>query len=147
MMLKPRALEPGSRIAVVAPASPFTREEFDDGIAELRRLGFAPVYDETVFARLRYVAGLAAQRAEAIHRALIDPSIAGIIAVRGGFGSARLLPLMDCAELRRARKPIIGYSDITSLLAFVSTRCELVAFHGPTLAGRLGKGTGAYDRD
>jgi muramoyltetrapeptide carboxypeptidase len=147
MMLKPRALDPGSRIAVVAPASPFTREEFDAGIAELRRLGFAPVYNETVFARLPYVAGSAAQRAEAIHQALIDPTIAGIIAVRGGFGSAQLLPLLDCAELRRARKPIIGYSDITSLLAFVSTKCELVAFHGPTLAGRLGKGTGAYDRD
>jgi muramoyltetrapeptide carboxypeptidase len=146
MMLKPRALEPGSRIAIVAPASPFRREEFDDGIAELRRIGFAPVYDESVFARLAYVAGPAAHRAEALHQALIDPTIAAILAVRGGFGSAQILPLLDCGEIRRARKPIIGYSDITSLLAFVSTKCEVVAFHGPTLAGRLGKGTGAYDR-
>ena len=56
-MLKPRALEPGSRLAVVAPASAFTREEFDLGIAELRRLGFIPVYDDSVFARRGYVAG------------------------------------------------------------------------------------------
>ncbi|HEY3042803.1 MAG TPA: LD-carboxypeptidase, partial [Vicinamibacterales bacterium] len=81
-----------------------------------------------------------------IHKALVDPAIAGLIAVRGGFGSAHLLPLLDRAEVRRARKPFIGYSDVTSLLAFVSTGCELVAFHGPTVAGRLGKGTGAYDR-
>jgi muramoyltetrapeptide carboxypeptidase len=146
-MLKPRALEPGSRLAVVAPASSFPRQEFDDGIAELERLGFSPVYDDTVFARLRYVAGPAALRADAIHRALVDPAIAGVIAVRGGFGSAHLLPLLDRSEVRRARKPFIGYSDITSLLAFVSTGCELVAFHGPTVAGRLGKGTGAYDRE
>ena len=146
-MLKPRALEPGSRLAVVAPASSFPRQEFDDGIAELERLGFSPAYDDTVFARLRYVAGPAALRADAIHRALVDPAIAGIIAVRGGFGSAHLLPLLDRSEVRRARKPFIGYSDITSLLAFVSTGCELVAFHGPTVAERLGKGTGSYDRE
>ena len=83
-MLKPRALEPGSRLAVVAPASSFPRQEFDDGIAELERLGFSPVYDDTVFARLTYTAGPAALRADAIHRALVDPTIAGIIAVRGG---------------------------------------------------------------
>ena len=146
-MLKPRALEPGSRLAVVAPASPFAREEFDQGLAEVCRLGFSPVYDESVFARLKYVAGPPAERAEAIHKALVDPTIAGIIAVRGGFGSAQILPLLDRSEVKRARKPFIGYSDITSLLAFVSTGCELVAFHGPTLAGRLGKGRDAYDRD
>lgn len=146
-MLKPRALEPGSRLAVVAPASSFPRQEFEDGVAELERLGFVPVYDDSVFARLQYVAGPAALRADAIHKALADPTIAGIMAVRGGFGSAHLLPLLDRSEVRRARKPFIGYSDITSLLAFVSTGCELVAFHGPTVAGRLGKGTGAYDRD
>ena len=146
-MLKPRALEPGSRVAVVAPASPFAREEFDQGIAELRRLGFTPVYDDSVFARLKYVAGPPAERADAIHRALVDPAIAGIIAVRGGYGSAQILPLLDRDEIRRARKPFIGYSDITSLLAFVSTKCELVAFHGPTVAGRLGTGTEAYDRE
>jgi muramoyltetrapeptide carboxypeptidase len=146
-MLKPRALEPGSRLAVIAPASSFRRQEFDDGIAELERLGFSPVYDDTVFARLTYTAGPAALRVDAIHRALVDPANAGINAVRGGFGSAHLLPLLDRAEVRRARKPFIGYSDITSLLAFVSTGCELVAFHGPTVAERLGKGIGSYDRE
>ena len=145
-MLKPRALEPGSRLAVVAPASSCPRIEFDEGIAELERLGFIPVYDDSVFARLPYVAGPAALRADAIRRALVDPTIDGLIAVRGVFGSAHLLPLLDRFEIRRARKAIIGYSDITSLLAFVSTGCELVAFHGPTVAGRLCKGTDAYDR-
>ena len=46
-LLKPRALKPGDRLAVVAPASPFDREEFEAGIEELRRLGFDPVYDES----------------------------------------------------------------------------------------------------
>ena len=91
-MRKPRALAPGDRVAVVAPASPFSREEFDSGLQEIRRLGFVPVYDDSVFARQRYVAGSAAVRAAAIHEAWRDPSIAGVIGVRGGYGSAQLLP-------------------------------------------------------
>ena len=111
-MLKPRALAPGDRLAVVAPASPFTREEFDHGLAEIRRLGFDPVYDDSVFARRRYVAGPPEVRAAAIHDAWSDPGIAGVIAVRGGYGSAQVLPLLDRELARRAAKPFIGYSDL-----------------------------------
>ena len=145
-MLKPRALKSGDRIAVVAPASPFKRDEFDAGIAELCSIGFEPVYDESVFAATRYVAGSPAVRAAAISAAWTDRSVAGVIAVRGGFGSSQILPLLDRDEARRARKPFIGYSDLTSLLTFLTTGCELVAFHGPMLVGRLGRGEAGYDR-
>jgi muramoyltetrapeptide carboxypeptidase len=146
-MRKPRALAPGDRLAIVAPASPFTREEFDSGLQEIRRLGFVPVYDESVFARERYVAGTPALRAAAIHAAWRDPSVAGVIGVRGGYGSAQLLPLLDREEARRTAKPFIGYSDLTSMLTFLTLGCDLVAFHGPMLAGRLGRGAEGYDED
>ena len=146
-MRKPRALTRGDRIAVVAPASPFDRDEFDCGIAELRRLGFEPVYDDSVFARKRYVAGEAQVRAAAIRSAWRDPSIAGVIGVRGGFGSAQLLPLLDPDEMRESCKPFIGYSDLTAVLTFLTLGCEIVAFHGPMLAGRLGRGADGYDPD
>jgi muramoyltetrapeptide carboxypeptidase len=145
-MIKPRALMPGDRLAVVAPASPFAREAFDRGVDEIRRLGFEPVYDESVFARRRYVAGAPDVRAAAIHAAWRDSSIAGLIGVRGGYGSVQLLPLLDRDEARRTRKAFIGYSDLTSMLTFLTLGCDLVAFHGPTLAGRLGKGDAGYDR-
>lgn len=145
-MLAPRRLAPGSRIAVVAPASPFLREDFDSGVAELERLGLVPVWDDSVFARQAYVAGSADVRAAAVRQALTDPSIDALIAVRGGYGSAQLLPLLDRDELREARKPVIGYSDITSLLTFVTTHCGVVGFHGTMLEGRLAKGEAAYDR-
>ena len=146
-MRRPRALAPGDRLAIVAPASPFVREEFDSGLQEIRRLGFVPVHDESVFARQRYVAGTPAVRAAAIHAAWRDPSIAGIIGVRGGYGSAQLLPLLDRDEARRTAKPFVGYSDLTSMLTFLTLGCELVAFHGPMLAGRLGRGAAGYDED
>ena len=145
-MLKPRALVPGDRIAVVSPASPFERADFDAGVEELRTLGFVPAFDETVFARRGYVSGTPEVRAAALRSAWLDPSIAGIVAVRGGYGSAQTLPLLDPDEVRRAKKPFIGYSDLTAVLTFLTLHCHVVAFHGPMLAGRLGRGEEGYDR-
>jgi muramoyltetrapeptide carboxypeptidase len=145
-MLKPRALVPGDRLAVVAPASPFDRAEFDRGVEEIRRLGFEPVYDDSVFARQTYVAGPPAVRAAAIHDAWQNPAIAGLLAARGGYGSAQVLPLLDAGLARRACKPFIGYSDTTALLTFLTIHCGVVAFHGPMLDQRLSRGTDGYDR-
>ncbi|HKT81416.1 MAG TPA: LD-carboxypeptidase, partial [Vicinamibacterales bacterium] len=147
-MVKPYALEPGDRIAVVAPASPFPQQEFDDGLAELRRLGFEPTYEESVFARtdIGYLAGSAQVRAAAIEHAWHDPDIRALVGVRGGYGSVQLLPLLDPEMARRARKPFIGYSDLTAILNFLALDCGLVSFHGPTVARRLGCGDRGYDR-
>ncbi len=146
-MQKPRALRPGDRIAIVAPASPFARDEFDAGVAEIQRLGFEPVYDDSVFARRRYVAGDPAIRAAAFRRAWTDPSIAALVAVRGGYGSVHLLPLLDAREIRQSPKAFVGFSDNTSLLMWLTTRCGVVSFHGPMLEGRLAHGADGYDLD
>jgi muramoyltetrapeptide carboxypeptidase len=145
-MLKARALKPGDRLAVVAPASSFDRVEFERGVEEIRRLGFEPVYNESVFERTRYVAGTATERAAALREAWTNPEIAGVIGVRGGYGSVQLLPLLDREEARRARKPFIGYSDLTSILNFLTGYCGVVAFHGPMLDRRLSRGEAGYDR-
>jgi muramoyltetrapeptide carboxypeptidase len=144
-MRKPRALRPGDRVAVVALASPFTREDLDAGMAELRRLGFEPAYDDRVFARAGYVSGPAAVRATALMDAWLDPDVSAIVAVRGGYGSVQVLPLIDSEALVRSPpKALIGYSDVTSVLTFL-TRCGIVAFHGPMLAGKLARGPDGYD--
>ena len=141
-MRKPRALGPGDRIAVVAPASAFIRAEFDAGVDELRSLGFEPVYDESVFERRAYAAGSAATRAAAFERAWRDPDIAALIAVRGGYGSVHLLPLLGDALLLGEPKAFIGYSDNTSLLSWLTLTGRIVSFHGPMLEGRLARGAG-----
>jgi muramoyltetrapeptide carboxypeptidase len=147
-MLKPRALKPGDRVALVAPASPFERDPFDAGVRELRELGFEPVFDESVFARdATYLAGAPALRARAFIAAWQDPDISAVMAVRGGFGSVHLLPLLDAAAMRRTPKAFIGYSDNTSLLVWLVQACGVVAFHGPMLAARLARGPAGYDRD
>jgi muramoyltetrapeptide carboxypeptidase len=147
-MRKPRALRPGDRIAVVAPASAFARVEFDAGVTELRALGFVPVYEESVFERRAYAAGSAASRAAAFERAWRDPDIAALIAVRGGYGSVHLLPLLaDLLLLSAPPKAFIGYSDNTSLLSWLTLIGGIVSFHGPMLEGRLARGAEGYDRE
>jgi muramoyltetrapeptide carboxypeptidase len=145
-MLKPHPLAPGDRVAIVAPASPFDRDRFDAGVAEVERLGLVPVVTRDLFARRRYTAGDASSRARALNDAWRDPDIAGIIAARGGYGSAQVLPLLDGARARRARKPFIGHSDLTALLVYLSCHCGLVCFHGPMVLNLSG-GADSYDRE
>ena len=147
-MLKPPRLRPGDKIAVVAPASSFTREEFDKGIVEIQRLGFEPVFDDSVFAQYGgYLSGEGKVRAEAFLAAWRDPSVRALIAVRGGYGSVHVLPFLDKEDLRQAPKAFIGYSDLTTVLTYLTGRCGIVSFHGPMLDRRLSKGIDAYDRD
>ncbi len=146
-MLKPRVVRRGDRVAVVAPASPFRREDFDRGVSELERLGFRPVFDERVFERRGYVAGDPTVRAAAIARAWRDDSIAAVMVARGGYGSVQVLPQLSVAAARRGRKPFIGYSDVTSVLSFLTIQCGLACFHGPSVAGCLGRGEAGYDAD
>jgi muramoyltetrapeptide carboxypeptidase len=146
-MRKPRVLRDGDRIAIVAPASPFSRDDFDCGVAELRLIGFEPVYDDSVFDRRGYVAGPAESRARAFLAAWADPSIAALVAARGGYGSAQLLPHLNRAAVTRQPKAFIGYSDTTSLLTWLTLQCGVVSFHGPMIEGRLARGEAGYDRD
>ena len=144
-MQRPRALQPGDRIALVSPASPFDRAEFDAGAGELRRLGFEPVWDDRVFAREPMVSGPPELRARAFLDALRDPSIRAIIAVRGGYGSVEILPFIEPRDLLQAGKIVCGYSDITSLLIYSVCHAGVIAFHGPMIERRLSLGEAGYE--
>jgi muramoyltetrapeptide carboxypeptidase len=134
-------------VAVIAPASSFAVEEFHAGLAELTALGFAPQYDATVFERATYTAGTPEVRAEALRRAWTDPDIAGIVTVRGGYGSVQLLPLLETSVFAGPPKVFIGYSDNTSLMSWLTLTCGVVTFHGPMIDRRLSRGDAGYDRD
>jgi muramoyltetrapeptide carboxypeptidase len=134
-------------VAVIAPASPFPSRELDAGAAELRALGFDPVYDDSVYARRGYVAGTADVRAAAFMRAWESPDIAAIVAARGGYGSVQILPRLDVSAIAKHAKAFIGYSDNTSILNWLTLQCGIVSFHGPMIDRRLSRGVEGYDRD
>ncbi len=145
-MQTPRVIVPGDRIAIIAPASPFERGRFEAGVAEIERLGLVPVLTEGVFARRGYVAGTAQSRAAALTAAWRDPSVAAIMAARGGYGSAQVLPWLDPCVFRASTKPFIGHSDVTALLSYLTIHCGTTCFHGPMVV-TLSEGATGYDRN
>jgi muramoyltetrapeptide carboxypeptidase len=146
-LLRPAALRPGDRIAVVAPASPCAAEAFGQGVLELESQGFEVTVDDRVWAQAGgYLAGDAALRAAHLQEAFADPGIAGIVCARGGYGSAHILPLLDADAIAASPKVFVGYSDITAIHAWLQQRCGLVSFHGPMLEGRFAD-RARYDRD
>ncbi len=135
--LRPAVVRPGARVAVVSPSSPIDRAELDRGLDGLRALGFEPVWDEDTLAKDGYVAGPASSRAAAFLRAWEDPTVSALVASRGGYGSAQILPWLDPARLRATPKLFIGYSDTTAILTWLTVHCGLTALHGPMIERRI----------
>jgi muramoyltetrapeptide carboxypeptidase len=148
--IKIRPVRPGAKVAIVAPASPLKADSVADnvlerGAAELKRLGFEPVYDDRVNEQKGYLAGSALIRASSIEDALRDPDIDAIVALRGGFGSAHLLPLIDTGQWAKRRTAFVGYSDVTSLHVLLNCNAGLVTIHGPMIDRRLSSGPERYE--
>ncbi len=131
-MLKPRALRPGDRVAIVAPSSPILPEKMENGLALLRELGLEPVLMPNVFERDYYLAGTDQQRAQDLSDAFSDPQFAGVICARGGYGCARLLPYLNFETMAATKKFFAGFSDVTTLHLALN-KCGLVTFHAPML--------------
>ena len=143
-MIKPKALNPGARLAIVSPASAAKAELVDAGMEQLRAMGYEPVLFPNALARgPLYYAGTVSQRAADLHAAFADASIDGIVCTRGGWGSAELLPYLDAELIGANPKVFVGYSDHTSLHVWMQKFAGLVTFHGPMVAADLSRPDGA----
>lgn len=125
-----RALRDGDTVGVVAPAGP--GESDPAALIEplFARFGLQARLYPSCTACEGFLAGPDPLRLRDLHAALADPTIAAVMCLRGGYGSARLLDRIDTALLRAHDKPFVGYSDITALHAL---RCRegLVGLHAP----------------
>ena len=115
--IKPRKLEKGQTIGIVAPASPCNEDrQIHFAIETVESLGFKVKEGEHLYDRHGYFAGRDQDRASDINAMFADDAVDAIITLRGGYGSARTLPYLDYEMIRRNPKIIIGYSDVTALL-------------------------------
>ena len=127
----PDRLKPGDLIGLVTPGSPIEEAQLQESVAKLEQMGFRVYYQESVLSQYGYFAGTDAERAAELMHMFSHPEVRGIWCVRGGYGSIRILPLLDFNEIRQHPKVFIGYSDITALLTAVYSQTGLVTFHGP----------------
>ena len=126
-----RPLRRGDRIGLVTPASATSAANVERAEANLRTLGFEPVRTDAPLLRHGEFAGTDAQRAADLHGMYADPTVRGIWAIRGGYGTNRLLDRLDFRLIKRHPKPLIGYSDLTTLLNVIHAKTGAPCFHGP----------------
>ncbi len=136
--VRPPRLDRGSRVALVAPAGPLLEED-DIARAEAlcRALDYEPVLGAHVRGHFGYFSGTDDERLADLNAAFRDPGIDAIWCIRGGYGMTRILDGVDFEALARRPRPILGYSDITALLAGVVRRAGMVAFHAPTARSQM----------
>lgn len=136
--LVPPRLRPGDTIGIAAPASPFDTEQFYLGVGLLETAGFKVLVPKNLFLKNGYLAGTDSQRVALFMDMFTDPVVKAVLCARGGYGSMRILPLIDYGCIREKPKIVVGFSDVTALLAALYGRCGLVTFHGPVVAGLPG---------
>ena len=127
----PKPLAPGARVALLAPASAVPEEKLQPALEYVCSLGLEPVvYPSCYFAnRDGYLAASDNQRAKDLNDAFADVSIDGIWCIRGGYGSHRILPLLDAEMIRHNPKWFGGYSDVTALHTFFNQICGFETYH------------------
>jgi muramoyltetrapeptide carboxypeptidase len=137
-IIKPKQLKRGDTIGLVTPASPITEEKLQLSVTNLEKLGLRVVYNEKrVLAKNGYLAGSDLLRADEINLMFQNPDIDGIWCVRGGYGGARILGMLNYKIIKENPKVFVGYSDITALHQAIFKYTGLVCFHGPAAASEF----------
>lgn len=140
----PPFLNPGDRIRVVAPSSPFDKEAFEAGV-RLLRTRYEVVHQDDIFERKAYLAGDDARRLLELDDALADEKARCILAARGGYGAGRIAYAIGKERIRSANKWLVGFSDVTALHG-AWANAGVASVHGPMVAS-LGKDAGTSDGD
>jgi muramoyltetrapeptide carboxypeptidase len=139
-VIKPPALCPNATIGIIAPAGPVNKRKLARGINYFTRQGYRVVLGRHIYRKWGYLAGTDQQRADDINRMFADKRINAIICARGGYGTMRLLDLLDYRAIARNPKILMGFSDITALGLAIWARTGLVTFSGPMASIDFKKG-------
>jgi len=136
-MLWPKRLQPGDTIMFVAPAGDLDQERILQAKSRLEARGYRVKMRKDLFAKEGYLAGTDKRRAKELMQAFCDPEVRAVFSGRGGYGTMRILDLLDYEKIRRNPKILVGFSDITGLHLALNRQAGLVTFHSPTSFWRL----------
>ncbi|MBP2020993.1 muramoyltetrapeptide carboxypeptidase [Clostridium punense] len=131
-MIKPRPLKNGDTVGIVAPSSPTRNlDSIEKSVKVLEEQGFKVEVGDSCRDRYGHLSGSDEVRARDINKMFWDKSIQGIFCIRGGYGTPRILDMLDYDNIRKNPKIFLGYSDITAIHIALNQICNLVTFHGP----------------
>ena len=130
------ALREGDKVALFSPSSHMGDAAEENMARAVRQLeGWGLRVRTPPVRRHLYLAGADRERAEEFENLYCDSEIKALFATRGGYGATRMLPLLNPAALRAAApKPVVGFSDLSALFAFMEKEADFVTLHAPCLA-------------
>jgi muramoyltetrapeptide carboxypeptidase len=130
--IHPAKLNKGDLVGIITPASPIADSaRIEKGTRYLESLGYRVKVGKNVGKVYGYLAGTDEERAADLHAMFTEKEVKAIICVRGGYGTPRLLSLLNYKLIARNPKIFSGYSDVTALQLAFWKKCRLITFHGP----------------
>lgn len=131
-------LKAGDRVGLVAPSGPAPADRLDRAVSLLTGWGLEPVVADhvrDVHPRASYLAGEDRHRADDLQNMWCDERIDAVFCIRGGYGSVRILDLLDAGKLRAATpKPFFGSSDATALHEYWADNLQVATWFTPMVA-------------
>ncbi|KUO51217.1 MAG: hypothetical protein APF76_17180 [Desulfitibacter sp. BRH_c19] len=139
MIIKPKALRAGDKVAIISPTSAADLNAVNKAEQRIRAMGLEPVMSPVCYTRYGYLSATDEKRAADVNNAFADRSIKGIICLRGGYGTTRILNLLDYDMIKKNPKVFLGFSDITGLHTAFNKICRMVTYHGPMATSSFAK--------
>ncbi len=139
MINKPKALSEGDKVAIISPTSAAELNTVNKGEQRIRAMGLEPIMFPACYTRYGYLSATDETRVEEVNNAFADTSIKGIICLRGGYGTTRILNLLDYDMIKKNPKVFLGFSDITGLHIAFNKICRMVTYHGPMATSSFAK--------
>lgn len=143
--IKPAGLKRGDTIALVAPSGEVDMEAVARAKKRLEQMGFRVRVSDGVDRRRGYLAGADRERADEFVAAFANPEVDAVFSITGGYGTTRILDLLDYQVIAANPKVFTGFSDITGLHLAIAARCNFITFHGPNVEYGLGSEKGLKD--
>ena len=143
-MIRPKPLKKGDKIGLIGTSGPTAKGRIEPSIKAMEELGFEVILGESVREQHGFLSGNDEIRAKDINNMFEDKSIKGIFAIRGGYGAARLLDMLDYDMIMKNPKVFAGYSDVTALHNVFNEKCNLITFHTPMASTEFYKGVDDY---
>jgi muramoyltetrapeptide carboxypeptidase len=132
-----KRLKKGDTIGLISPAGPENADKIKESIQYIRSLGFNIKEGKHIYDKIGYLAGNDSDRAQDFMNMFIDRNVDMILCVRGGYGTMRILPLIDFSVIKQNPKIFAGFSDITTLLNSICQKCNFTTFHAPMCNSNL----------
>lgn len=143
-MIRPKPLKKGDKIGIIGTCSPPVKERIEPALNWIESIGLEAVIGKSVFMNHGYLCGDDKTRADDLNKMFADKDIKGIFIIRGGYGAARILNMIDYDKIKENPKILAGYSDVTALHIAINQKCNMTTFHTPMICTEFYKEVDDY---